>query len=266
MSRADQISPDDRIWAALADPTRRALLDALVAGPKTTGSLCGCFPYVSRFAVMKHLGVLDRAGLLAIRRRGRERFNHLNAAPFAQLKARWISPRAETLGDALAALARLAEEKPMTDLTAPLTAVEIALDWTIAAPPERVWRTLFDGVDTWWPADMRAGPAGAALTFEERIGGELVETGPAGAGLSWYRVIALDPGESVDLAGQLAARYGGPATSLVRLKLEPSGDETVLKLTDSVFGRLGDGFRANATEGWREIFGGLVAVVSRVSQ
>lgn len=255
MSRAGRISPDDRIWSALADPTRRALLDALAAGPMTTGSLCGQFPYFSRYAVMKHLGVLDRAGLIAVRRSGRERFNHLNAAPFAQLKARWLSPRAETLGDALNALARVAEEKPVSDVTA----VEIALDWTIAAPPERVWRLLFDEADRWWPRDMRAGPAGATLTFAESVGGELVETGSDGAGLSWYRVIALTPGISVDLAGQLAARYGGPATSLVHLRLEPSGDATVLKLTDSVFGRLGDGFRANATEGWQAIFGGLVA-------
>lgn len=250
---------DNHIWKALADPTRRALLDVLADGPRTTGQLSTAFP-LSRFGVMKHLGVLERAGLVTARRNGRERLNHLNAAPFARLKARWLSLRAENLGDALTRLAAIAEEKDMTDRIE-LRAAEVALDWTIAASPQDVWATLFAGPDRWWPREMRAGPTDATMTFEERVGGELTELGPNGAGLCWYRVIALDPGKSVDLAGQLASRYGGPATSLLHLTLEPGEQEgtTLLKLTDSVFGRIGEGFHASAAEGWGLVFGSLAA-------
>jgi DNA-binding transcriptional ArsR family regulator len=78
------------VWRALADPTRRRLLDLLKDGPRTTGDLCERFP-VSRFAIMKHLAMLERAGLVIVERRGRERWNHLNAVPIQQIYERWIS-------------------------------------------------------------------------------------------------------------------------------------------------------------------------------
>ena len=79
------------VFKALADGTRRKILDLLAERPRTTGELCGAFP-VSRFAVMKHLAVLERAGLVLMRRRGRERFNHLNAVPLQRLYERWMRP------------------------------------------------------------------------------------------------------------------------------------------------------------------------------
>ncbi len=78
------------VWKALADPTRRRLLDLLREGPRTTGDLCARFP-LSRFAVMKHLAILERAGLIIVERQGRERWNHLNAVPIRQIYERWIS-------------------------------------------------------------------------------------------------------------------------------------------------------------------------------
>src|SRR4029450_5658564 len=66
------------VWKALADPTRRAILDLLAGQALTTGELSGAFPEVSRFAVMKHLGVLETAGLVVVRRRGRGRWKHPN--------------------------------------------------------------------------------------------------------------------------------------------------------------------------------------------
>src|SRR5215208_6375718 len=86
---------EDRVLRALADPTRRSLLDLLRDGPRTTGALAGAFPEVTRFAVMKHLGVLTDAGLVVVRRRGRERWNHLNAVPLRQAYERWMAPYAE---------------------------------------------------------------------------------------------------------------------------------------------------------------------------
>ena len=79
---------EERIWRALSDPTRRAILDLLSSGARTTGQLCEAFA-TTRFAVMKHLEVLVEADLVAIRRRGRERWNHLHAAPLRALHDRW---------------------------------------------------------------------------------------------------------------------------------------------------------------------------------
>lgn len=98
------------VWRALADPTRRRLLDLLREGPRTTGALCARFP-LSRFGVMKHLAVLERAGLVLVERRGRERWNYLNAIPLQQIHDRWISGYATFWAPALLRLKRRAEER-----------------------------------------------------------------------------------------------------------------------------------------------------------
>lgn len=85
----DPLSP---VWKALADPTRRRLLDALRAGPQTTGALCARFPRLARVTVIKHLGVLEEADLVVVRARGRERWNYLNAVPIQRIAERWIGP------------------------------------------------------------------------------------------------------------------------------------------------------------------------------
>ncbi|MDA1195120.1 MAG: metalloregulator ArsR/SmtB family transcription factor [Planctomycetota bacterium] len=93
---------DDAVFKALADPTRRAVLDLLRAKARTTGDLAGRFP-ISRFGMMKHLGVLVEAGLVLVERRGRERFNHLNPVPIRVLARRWIRPFEEDAVDRLLA-------------------------------------------------------------------------------------------------------------------------------------------------------------------
>ena len=75
----DELTP---IWKALSDPTRRRILDLLKERPRTTGELCDAFEELSRFAVMKHLAVLEGAELVIVRPHGRERWNHLNTVPF----------------------------------------------------------------------------------------------------------------------------------------------------------------------------------------
>lgn len=97
------------VCRALADPTRRAILDALGARPQTTGELSELFP-TSRFAVMKHLAVLEEAELVVVTRRGRERWNHLNAVPLERLVERWIHPLARRGARAVLALQRHLEE------------------------------------------------------------------------------------------------------------------------------------------------------------
>lgn len=81
----------DRIFKALADRRRRAILDALKDEPKTTGQLVALFPEIDRCTVMLHIRVLADAGLVIARREGRERWNHLNALPIKDIHDRWIS-------------------------------------------------------------------------------------------------------------------------------------------------------------------------------
>ncbi len=87
-------NPDklDAVWKALSDPTRRAILDLLRDGPRTTTELVQQFPHLSRFGVMKHLDVLRESGLVETRDEGRQRVNSLNATPIRQIYERWVGP------------------------------------------------------------------------------------------------------------------------------------------------------------------------------
>lgn len=104
--------PDpDAVFKALADATRRSLLDALRHGPATTGELCASHSEMSRFGVMDHLRVLVAAGLIVVEPVGRTRINHLNPVPIRELYHRWIQPIAEAPADELLALKRAAESR-----------------------------------------------------------------------------------------------------------------------------------------------------------
>jgi len=100
---------DERVWKALSDPTRRAILDLLRDGPRTTGDIAAGFPDVTRFAVMKHLSRLQEAELVIVEARGRERWHYLNAVPIRRIYDRWIRPFAEGPADALLRIKDLAE-------------------------------------------------------------------------------------------------------------------------------------------------------------
>ena len=94
----------DLVFKALAHPVRRAICDELKLRPLTTGQLRMCFINLDRTTVMMHLRVLERARLVIPVRRGRERFNHLDAMPIQAIHDRWIGPHA---AHATAGLARL---------------------------------------------------------------------------------------------------------------------------------------------------------------
>jgi DNA-binding transcriptional ArsR family regulator len=100
---------DDAVFHALADATRRRLLDELRVAPRTTGALCDLVPGMSRFGVMDHLSVLVGAGLVVVTRRGRERVNHLNPVPIQAMYARWMRPYAAPVAEELLALKGSAE-------------------------------------------------------------------------------------------------------------------------------------------------------------
>lgn len=103
---ADQM---DRVFKALADPTRRALLDTLRTGPKTTGELAVSVGGMTRYGVMKHLGVLEESGLVTTRKEGRKKWNHLNAVPLRMIYERWVSKYEDQWAGSLIRLKQHAE-------------------------------------------------------------------------------------------------------------------------------------------------------------
>lgn len=108
MSIEDQ---DDALFKALGHRARRQMLDLLKAGPKTTGALCEALPQLDRCTVMQHLRVLETAGLIIVERRGRERWNHLDALPIHALNERWIGRYAAYAVNMLSEI-RQASENP----------------------------------------------------------------------------------------------------------------------------------------------------------
>ena len=84
------VTQESSVFQAIADPTRRAILDLLRHGPRTTTQLVEAFPHLTRFGVMKHIDVLREAGLIHTREEGRQRINSLNVAPIRQIYERWV--------------------------------------------------------------------------------------------------------------------------------------------------------------------------------
>jgi len=100
----------DPIFKALADPTRRKILDLLREGPFPTTEIVEQFPDLSRFGVMKHLEVLREAGLVKTRAQGRQRINSLNAAPIRLIAERWIGKYEAFWANALVRVKESAEK------------------------------------------------------------------------------------------------------------------------------------------------------------
>ena len=102
-----RLDNQDRVFRALGHATRRAILDLLRKGPRTTGEVCAAFPQLDRCTVMQHLGVLERADLVVPRMQGRLRWNVLNVMPIMDIHERWIGPYA---ANAARLIARLRDE------------------------------------------------------------------------------------------------------------------------------------------------------------
>src|SRR4051812_15445655 len=124
----------DDVFKALADPTRRALLDELFREDgQTLGALEAKLP-MSRFGVMKHLRILEVAGLVVTRRRGREKLHFLNPVPIRLVHDRWVSKYAEPWAASLSKLKQDLENKTM----------EKVFEIYIKTTPERLWHAITD--------------------------------------------------------------------------------------------------------------------------
>jgi len=143
----------DEVFRALADPTRRSLLDELLERDgQTLSSLEQRLP-MSRFGVMKHLKVLEAAGLVKTKRRGREKLHFLNPVPIRLVHDRWVSKYAEPWAAGLSGLKKRIEEEPTMDTDTqeksgkrPWTAepTEKVFEIYIKTTPERLWEAITD--------------------------------------------------------------------------------------------------------------------------
>ena len=109
MSTGDDL---DAVFKALAHRVRRAICDELRKRPLTTKQLVVCFPELDRTTVMMHVRVLEEAGLVVPVRKGRERFNHLDAMPIQAIHERWIGPHAAAAAAGLLRLKGELENEP----------------------------------------------------------------------------------------------------------------------------------------------------------
>lgn len=105
-SRGSKTSDDDKVFKALASPTRRRMLDVLKESPCTTGALCARFPELDRTTVLQHLRVLERAALVTGRKVGRERHLALAPLPIKRIHDRWIGDYARAAVELLDRLDR----------------------------------------------------------------------------------------------------------------------------------------------------------------
>ena len=132
----------EKVFRALKDRSRRRLLDALRRRDgQTLSQLDAALPRVTRFATMKHLRILENAGLVTTRRSGREKLHYLNPVPIRLLHDRWISKYAEPV---VAAMSRMKASLEGNVMSTPKHVYEVMIRTT----PEQLWRGLTDPSET----------------------------------------------------------------------------------------------------------------------
>jgi DNA-binding transcriptional ArsR family regulator len=260
-ARVDAAQSEDAFWRALAHPLRRRILDLLKQGPRTTGDLAERMSEVSRYAVMQHLGVLEDAGLLLVQRRGRRRFNHVNAAALRRAYDRFVDRYADDLAGELVALDRHLEregrmDEPSTAETPRVVRIESELHFE--APPERLFRALTDPDDVlrWFPHTYGENRV-KRIVMEPRVGGAQYEDWGDGRGhfyghvTEWdppYRYAVrsrLHPGTVMDTLAVIEPTETGARVRTSRVIVGPIDDEQERGIrTHGDFARFEDAIRA----------------------
>ena len=132
---------DDAPFRALADPSRRVLLDRLhERDGQALGELQTALPQMTRIAVMKHLRILEAAGMVVSHRSGRRRLHYLNPVPIRRIHDRWLDKFRARAADVLLTLQAFMEEPPMA--TEPFERPQFVSQIFIRATPAQVWRAI----------------------------------------------------------------------------------------------------------------------------
>jgi DNA-binding transcriptional ArsR family regulator len=246
-------------WKALADTTRRRMLDMLRAGPRTTSALAGGFPHLSRFAVMKHLGVLEEAGLVIVERRGRERWNSLNAVPLRQMYQRWVSTLDDQWATSLLDIGHLAtthhaeRTRAMTD-TQTVSTISIRQEHRIAADRAAVFHVLTTRIGDWHRHPFRLHQGDAEVRLDPRPGGTLGEHWDEGFAI-WATVSVFEPDTALILHGTWGTP--GAVAGRISFRLEPEGGMTMLRFEHQAIGEFDPSTSGSYEHGWNEILGNL---------
>ena len=228
------------MFRALADPTRRSLLDELFREDgQTLSALEGRFE-MTRFGVMKHLKQLEEAGLVVTRRRGREKLHFLNPVPIRLVHDRWVTKFAEPWAAALSDIKHRLEN-PM----------EKVFEIYIRTTPERLWEAITD------PEIRSKYSFGTRVTSDWTPGSRLEVSHPKADGL-------LGEGENLEvdpprrLVQTMVALWSedvkSEGTSRVTWEIEPVGDSCRLTVTHD---QLREGANAELYGGWPMILSGL---------
>jgi uncharacterized protein YndB with AHSA1/START domain/DNA-binding transcriptional ArsR family regulator len=213
-------------FRALADPSRRLLLDRLFERDgQTLGELTGHLPDMTRFGVMRHLDVLETAGLISTRKVGREKRHYLNPVPIRRIHDRWISKYAAPVIGTMSAIKDHLEAPPMA---APLPdEIEHVYSIYINADPDRVWRAITDGDETVQYY------YGTRVVSDWSVGSRVSYDYPDGKVAADGEVLACDPPRRLEMT--FLARWDpeveaeGPITHV--WELEPEDGATKLTVT-----------------------------------
>jgi uncharacterized protein YndB with AHSA1/START domain/DNA-binding transcriptional ArsR family regulator len=233
----------DAVFKAMADPSRRTLLDALFARDGQSLSALERDLPMTRFGVAKHLRVLEEAGLVTTRKAGRERLHYLNPVPIRLVHDRWVSKYAEPWAAALSGLKRSIEQEEEH----PVKVFEVYIRTT----PERLWQAITDGELT------RRYYFGSPVASDWAKGSRFEMTSPDGSEV-WVEgeVLDIDPPrrlvQSFRAHWDEAMEQDGP--SKVTWEVEPVGEACRLRVTHE---DLGEAAAQQVSGGWPQILSGL---------
>jgi DNA-binding transcriptional ArsR family regulator len=245
------------LWRALADPTRRRILDLLLERPRITGEIAAYFR-ISRIAVMRHLAVLSDAGLIASRKRGRERRYYLNAVTLQQISRRWFDPLAAGWVSGILRL-RARVEASGTDVESARPSVDIAFDARIQGSNSAVFHALTNDPGAWWGHPMVRAEA-TGLTLEPRLGGLFVERWRQG-GAVLAAVTQWSTDQHLELRGPF---HLGLGVGVASFALATEGEGTLLQFSFRAFGPIDPDLARIFSDGWRELITGrLKALVEQ---
>ena len=242
---------DTAVWSALGDPTRRRLLDLLRNGPRTTGALCLRFP-LSRTAVMKHLNVLEEARLITVRRKGRERWNYINAAPLRSIYERWLTPFQQLWATSLSKFGTIVEGDLVS--TAPARTLiatdEIAQTIRLSAPPERVFEALTKNVARWWSHVTYDHNGRPDLRIEPAAGGRFIEV--QGTSERLYGIVTrIEPPSLLHLEGGMG--MDGCIFGTIQFEITAGDQGSELRLSHTVMGVYDKAAVEMYRGGWRSL-------------
>ncbi len=237
------------IWNVLAEAKRRQILELLDEKPRTTSELCGFFD-VSRYAVMKHLKVLEEADLIVVRREGRKRWNIRNDRPIDLLRggATDINNQAKKTSNIFGLFP--VQAQTLSNLE-PTGAASIDQDTLLKARPKDVFMALTEHVDAWW---RWRSPDSLGVYLEPTVGGRfyqaISETGD-GELLAWVTYIKRY--EEIRLSGPMGLA-GPAAVSFIRLQMEPHENGTRLQLRHHLTGCIDEHIVEHFRRRWHDLF------------